>query len=120
MLWIKGAGLSHNHESFWWSILIIGLGTFLLRFSFIWAFGRGDVRPEITRALRFVPAAVLAALVAPSIIFLQGTTSFSISNERFWAGIIAVVVAWRANNMFLTLSSGMVALWLMFVLKGSF
>jgi branched-subunit amino acid transport protein len=117
---IKGGSMSAHSESFWLPVILFGVGTFLLRFIFIWAFGRGEIRSEIKRALRFVPASVLAALVAPNVILIQGTSSFSISNERLWAGVIAAAIAWRTKNMFLTISSGMASLWVLFFFKGSF
>ena len=44
----------------------VDVGTFLIRFSFLFLFEYVAAVPEgVERALRFVPAAVLAALVAP-------------------------------------------------------
>jgi len=102
------------HYDFWeiWLIMVaIGVGTFLVRFSFLWFFGRGKVRPEIQQALRFVPAAVLSALIVPSFAFSQQGT-FSLGNPRLWAGLIAAIVASRSRNILLTIASGLGALWI--------
>ncbi len=95
----------------WLTMIVIGVGTFMLRFSFIWLFGRGKVRPEIEQLLKFVPAAVLAALALPAFVFSSET--FSYANPRLLAGLIAAIVAWRSRNVLLTISAGMGALWLM-------
>ena len=55
-----------NSSILWLIMLGIGIGTFLLRFSFIWLFSRGEVHPTVQRVLRFVPASVLSALILPS------------------------------------------------------
>ncbi len=103
--------MPRDASTLWLIILGIGAGTFLIRFSFIWLFGRGEVRPEIQRVLRFVPASVLSALVLPSFVFTQ-ESAFSFDNRRFWAGLVAAVIAWRTRNMLLTIAAGMVSLWL--------
>ncbi len=95
----------------WITILGIGAGTFLLRFSFIWLFGWGEMHPVVQRMLRFVPPSVLAALVLPGIVFPQ-QAAFSFDNQRMWAGLIAAVIAWRTKNVLWTISAGMASLWL--------
>ena len=99
----------------WLALLAIGLGTFLIRFSFIWLFGRGTVRPEVQRVLRFVPPAVLAALVVPGLVF-PPQAAFSFQNPRLWAGLIATLVAWRSRSVLATLAAGMGSLWLLSLL----
>lgn len=97
--------------SLWMIIVAAGLGTFLVRFSFIWFLGRGKVNPTLQRLLQFVPPAVLSALIMPSfVISPQG--EFSLMNHRLWAGLIAAVIAWKTKNVVLTIIVGLVALWL--------
>lgn len=100
-----------DSATLWLTMLGIGGGTFLIRFSFIWLFGRGEVRPGVQRVLRFVPASVLSALILPSFVFPQ-QAAFSLGNERMWAGLIAAAIAWRTRNVLLTIAAGMVSLWL--------
>lgn len=108
----------YGTSTLWLVILAAGVGTFLIRFSFIGLFGLLDDVPEgVERALRFVPAAVLAALVAPQLVLTEGSISLSPANPRLLAGAIAAAVAWRTENIAATLGAGMVALWfLTFVL----
>ena len=48
--------------SLWLLFAAVGLGTFTLRFLFIYLFGKIEMSGWLRRALRFVPAAALAAL----------------------------------------------------------
>jgi len=94
----------------WGLILIIGALTFLIRLSFIGLFGYFDeIPPQVERGLRFVPAAVLAALVLPSFLtFGPG----GIAVDKLAAGLVAGGVAWRTEDVFATIGAGMATLWL--------
>ena len=94
----------------WVTIIIVGLLTLGLRLSFIVFMGRKQVWPIAQRSLRFVPIAVLSALIAPVLFFPNGSLDVSLSNIRLLAGILAIVVAWRTKNVLLTIFSGMACL----------
>jgi branched-subunit amino acid transport protein len=99
-----------------WSLfLAIGLGTVLLRVSFIYLFGRIEMPEWLRRALRFVPAAVLAALVFPALTHPApaGTLDISLHNVRLLAGLGGAIVAWRTRNVLLTIAIGMALLWIL-------
>lgn len=94
------------------ALLLATVGTVAFRASFVFLFGRLDeVPPTVERALRFVPAAVLAALVAPALAFSGDVLALSVDNHRLVAGLLAAVVAWRTESMGATLVVGMGALW---------
>lgn len=96
----------------WAIVLAASVGTFALRFSFIALFGRlNEIPPRVERALRYVPAAVLTALVVPRLVYLDGSLVFGLENARLVAGSLAGVVAWRTESMTATIAVGMVALW---------
>jgi branched-subunit amino acid transport protein len=93
-------------------IVSIGVVTYAIRVSFIALFGRlDDVPVGIERALRFVPAAVLAALVLPSFVTV-GATAGGPAVDRLVGGALAAAVAWRTENVFATMAAGMGGLWL--------
>lgn len=97
-----------------WLILgLAGVGTFAIRYSFIGLLRRSaDEIPELARrALRLIPAAVLAAIAAPSLTHPGAT--FDPWNERMLAGLVAAVVAWRTKNVLATITAGMATLWLL-------
>lgn len=94
----------------WLIILLAGLLTYALRLSFIAAHGRFQMRRWFTRALTFVPVAVLSAIIAPELLAPGGAVSVSFGNARLLAGIVAGLVAWRTKNGWLTILAGMVVL----------
>lgn len=96
----------------WLLVAGLSVGTYLLRASFLLGAQRfGGLPPEAERLLRFVPTAVLAGLAAPSLLVLDGVVALSPNNHRLLAGAVAVVVAWRTENMFATVGAGMIAFW---------
>ncbi|WP_459825691.1 AzlD domain-containing protein [Halorubrum luteum] len=98
----------------WLAILAIGLATYGFRLSFIHLFGRiDDVPSRVSRLLRFVPPAVLAALVVPDLVTIRPTLSATLVDDRLIAGAVAAAVAWRTENVFATIAVGMGTLWLL-------
>ncbi len=91
-----------------WTIIAIGgVGTYLLRLSFLALFERiGSVPPRVEYTLRFVPAAVLAALVAPAVVFADGGGS-AIAPAQLLAGAVAAVVAYRTESIVATIVVGL-------------
>lgn len=93
----------------WDIILVLGVVTFLTRFSFIWLLGNRKVSQSIQKLLQFVPPAVLAALITPSFL-LTPEAQFSLANQRMWAGLFAVLVAWKSKNVIVTILAGFLCL----------
>ena len=109
----------YDPMTIWMVLAAIGIGTYALRLSFILLLGRLDeVPPRIVGVLRFVPAAVLAALVLPAILALTVTPSVAIEADwmKVVAGTIAAFIAWRTENVLATIGVGMAALWCLQVL----
>lgn len=95
----------------WGIFLAAGLGTFAMRVSFIELYGRWRMPALLSRALIYVPASVLAALVLPAVVYPNGQGAFVLNNPQIPAAIIATFVAWKTRNTLLTLVLGMAALW---------
>ncbi len=96
--------------SLWLIILLAGLVTFATRLSFIYLLGRIDMPDWFRRSLRFVPVAVLSAITLPELAEHNGVVLFSWRNPQLFAGLAAVLVAWRTKNVILTLLAGVAAL----------
>ena len=97
----------------WTAVLAIAVGTWAFRASFVFLFGYLDeVPPRVDRVLRFIPAAVITAIIAPRLLLVDGSLAVGPGNERLLAGAVAVVVAWYTENIFATIAVGMVVLWL--------
>jgi branched-subunit amino acid transport protein len=65
----------------------------------------------VSQALRFVPIAALTAITVPELLAYSGAIEISWQNERLVAGLVAMVVAWRTKNVFLTIGLGMLCLY---------
>jgi branched-subunit amino acid transport protein len=97
----------------WLTILGAGAVTFALRLSLIALLGRIRIPPSLGRALRFVPAAVLTAVVIPLLFYEGGALKISLGNERLLAGLVAALIAWRTRSVLFTLGGGMATLWIL-------
>lgn len=97
--------------SIWLLFIAIGAGTFFLRFLFIFLFGKIEMPYWLGRALRFVPAAALAALVFPALTHPAGRLDISMANFRLLAGLGGAIVAWKTRNVLMTIIIGMLILW---------
>ncbi len=95
----------------WLTMAGAGAVTFALRLSFIALLGRMEIPAFLGRALRFVPAAVLTAVVIPLLFYEDGALEASLGNERLLAGLVAALIAWRTRSVLFTLGGGMAALW---------
>lgn len=99
--------------NYWLIILAMGVVTFGIRLLPIVLLGRIEIPLVVQRALRFVPPAVLSAIVAPELLMPGGQVDISLGNARLIAGVLATVVAWRTKNVLLTIAVGMIALWVL-------
>jgi branched-subunit amino acid transport protein len=95
----------------WITVIAMGVVTYAVRVAPILLLGRLQLPPIALRALRYVPSAVLSAIVFPELILRNGSLASPFTNPRLVAGILAALVAWRTRNMLLTLIVGMAALW---------
>jgi branched-subunit amino acid transport protein len=94
----------------WVTIIIAGVLTLSIRLSFMAFMGKTRISPIVQQALRFVPVAVLSALIAPALFLSRGSLDLSFTNMRLIAGILAILVAWRTKNTLLTIVVGMACL----------
>jgi len=95
------------------ALALAGLLTFATRLSFIALLGRVETPPLLARALRYVPPAVLSAIVFPELLLKEGKVDVTLHNLRLFAGLLAVLVAWRTKSVLLTIAVGMGTLWLL-------
>jgi branched-subunit amino acid transport protein len=94
----------------WTVILVLGIGTYLIRLSFLGLVGGRELPAWAMRLLRYVPVAVFPALVAPLVVWPAAT-----EGEPDPARLIAAVVALAVGAWFRTvlagIAAGMVALY---------
>lgn len=94
-------------------VMILGMGlvTFAVRYPVIVLVGKIPMPQPVFRALRYVPPAVLAAIILPELVMRNGQPYIAPQNSFLVAGIFAGLVAWRTKSLLLTIVLGMVALW---------
>lgn len=91
-------------------IMILGMVavTFSVRYVPLLIVGRIALPQRLLRALRYVPVAVLTAISVPAALMPQGTVDFHLSNAYFYGACIAVLIAWRFQNLLATIGGGMI------------
>ncbi|MEM9343981.1 MAG: AzlD domain-containing protein [Pseudomonadota bacterium] len=60
--------MNYDTATIWGIIAVMGVGTFLIRFSFLGIIGDRELPPWVLRLLRFTPVAVIPGLVAPLVV----------------------------------------------------
>ena len=95
----------------WIAMAVGGLLTFLIRLSFVGILGRWQTPEWLRRALRFVPPAVLSAIILPEVLVRGG--QFAPWSPRLAAAVLAGLVAWRSRSAILAIVAGMAALLLL-------
>ncbi len=92
------------------ALLIAGMFavTFGVRYPVL-AFTSRVRLPEIVlQGLKFVPGAVLSAIILPAIVMPDGhNADLSLSNSYLMAGIAAILISARTKNLMLTIILGM-------------
>jgi len=94
----------------WLVIVCVGALNYCSRLSFIAFFANRSMPPLMARALKFVPAAMLTALIVPMIVAGPSGSGVQI-DERLPAAIVAAAVAYVVRGTLPTLAAGMLALW---------
>ena len=92
----------------WLTFILIGLATTLPRASFIVLGTRVSLPPVVRRALRYAPAAALAAIVAPDVLVVSG--AFAPLNPKLAGVVAAIAVAVLSRNPWLPFIAGMAVL----------
>lgn len=90
-----------------WLIAGMALVTFLIRYPMLAFLNKLHLSPEQLAGLKFVPPAVLSALIASALFIDEEQLNLSWGNERLIAGIVASLVAYKSKNLFLTILVGM-------------
>lgn len=93
------------------TILITLLGmavvTYLPRLLPAWFLRNRKLPPFLVAWLRYVPIAVLSALLLPSLLIENNKLFLNPANIYLWAAIPATWVAWRKKSLFGTVITGM-------------
>lgn len=85
----------------------MALVTFLIRYTLLAVSGRLTLPPRLLQALRYVPPAVLTAIVVPATLVVNDRLWWGWDNPRLVGAIAAVAVGLWQRNLLLTIAVGM-------------
>ncbi len=99
-----------------WTVIVgLGLATYAIRFSFLGLIGDREPSPLVRTLLRYVPTAVLPALVAPLVVFPDATGG-ALDPARLIAAALALTVGMAARSVVGAIVAGMGSLWVLLAL----
>ena len=89
----------------WTIIVALGLGTYLIRFSFLGIIGSRPLPPLILRLLRYTPVAIIPGLVAPLVLW-PAATDGQPDPARLLAAAVTLGVGWWTRGFFPAMAAG--------------
>lgn len=99
-----------NDLDIWIVIVVLGIGTFFIRYSFLGLVGRKPMPPALVRHLRYAAVAVLPGLVAPLVLW-PSATGGEADPARILAAIVTLVVGLWTRNVLWAMGAGALALY---------
>ena len=109
--------MTASSAEIWLIIVVMGIGTFLIRFSFLGLIGSRKLPGWILRHLRYTPVAVLPGLVAPLVLW-PDATSGALDPPRLLAAAATVLVGLATKNLLAAIAGGAATLYLASYLLG--
>lgn len=91
--------MTYSTAEIWAIIAILGVGTFLIRFSFLGLIGDRPMPAFVLRLLRYTPVAVLPGMVAPLVIWPAATQGIFDPLRAFAAVATILVGVWTRNAL---------------------
>jgi branched-subunit amino acid transport protein len=98
-------------DYFWKTIILLGVGTLLIRLSIIAVSGKITISDRLKEVFSFIPAAVLPAIIAPMVFFHDGSSEFLLGKERLIVLIISTILCYKTKSMLATVSFGLILLY---------
>lgn len=107
-----------DKATLWTVIVVLGLGTYLIRFSFLGLLGSRTLPGWLLRALRYTPMAVLPGLVAPAVLW-PAATQGEVDPARLTAALVTIAVGVVTRNLLAAIIGGGATLYAMLWLVGA-
>jgi branched-subunit amino acid transport protein len=97
-----------SESEIWIAVILLTLATILTRGSFFMLGNAVKLPPKVQHALRYAPAAAMAAIVIPDLVSTGGSVSLSLtSNPKLLAGIGAALFFVTTRRLLGTIVVGM-------------
>ncbi len=98
-----------DRGQFWIVVVVLGLATYAIRFSFLGLLGNRALPGWLQRSLRYTAVAVLPALVAPAVLWPPATGGAP-DAARLLAAAVTVVVGLATRQMIIAALAGVATL----------
>lgn len=85
----------------------MALATMATRIPVLWWLSLHPLSPSVARALKYVPLAVLSAIIGPIVLLSDGRLSIQLDNAPLVASLVAILVSWRTRSLLFTIVVGM-------------
>jgi branched-subunit amino acid transport protein len=109
--------MSYTDAQLWTIILTLGVGTFLIRFSFLGVLGNRELPPWLLRHLRYTAVGILPAMVTPLVLWPEATGG-ALDPVRILAAAVGLGVGLWTKNAIWAIVSGMGSFWALGALLG--
>lgn len=97
-----------SSQSFLLAVVLLAIGTFALRYSFLASPGAARPSRRLRRLLEATPAATMCAIAAP-ILARGGETALDLDPVKIGAGAVTLAVGGVTRNFLAALLSGVAA-----------
>lgn len=101
-----------DRPTFWLVVIVLGIGTYLIRFSFLGLLGNHPLPLWLVRSLRYTAVAVLPALVAPAVLWPPATDG-AMDPIRLGAIAATLLAGVLTRNMIAAIAAGGAAFYLL-------
>ena len=108
--------MNYSNAEIWFTILTLGAGTFLLRYSFLGAIGSSPMPQWFLRMLRYTAVAVLPALAAPLVVW-PAATHGQTDPVRLAAAAATLIAGFATRNTLAAIVAGAATLMIGFYLS---
>ena len=102
--------MTYSTAEIWLIIVIMGIGTFLIRFSFLGLIGDRPRPAFVLRLLRYTPVAVLPGMVAPLVLW-PAATNGDFDPVRMVAAAATILIGIWTRNVLWAILGGAVTLY---------
>lgn len=102
--------MNYSTLEIWIIILALGIGTFVVRFSFLGILGDRALPAWLLRHLRYTAVGILPAMVTPLVLWPQATGG-QMETSRIAAAVLALAVGLWTKNAIWAIAVGMATLW---------
>jgi branched-subunit amino acid transport protein len=109
--------MNYSSTETWIIIVLMAIGTYLIRFSFLGPLANMKMPPGALRLLRYTPVAVIPGLVAPLVLW-PAATGGQPDLARTMAAATALALGAWTKNVIVAIFGGAGMLYLMLYLVG--